>query len=198
VRAAIAIGCALAVLAGCGGEVTAAPQREASGGGGAADAAAMACPVDGPPAPNVQMAPDAQTAPDRYPAATCAARGAKCVVTSDTCEAVFGDVDCGPGMSCCVYETCKPDAAPWLIQASNYNVSCSVDSDCVAVGGFGDACRRCFCLSAAINRSSQAQYNADFAKSPAVSCFSCPLPPLAPCCVCGVCRLDDNLCHPPP
>jgi hypothetical protein len=77
------------------------------------------------------------------------------------------------------------------IEASNYDQSCTVDSDCVALAGrfavqFGDFCHSgCMCGGDTINKSSVAQYIHDVSMTPLVahleSCF-CPLG-LEPCCV---------------
>lgn len=59
------------------------------------------------------------------------------------------------------------DAVPaCLVAASNYDQSCSVDSDCVRVD-FGDYCKwLCRCGGDAINRASLPKFTADIAKTP--------------------------------
>jgi hypothetical protein len=92
-------------------------------------------------------------------------------------------------------------AAGVLLQASNYNATCAVDSDCVAVGGFGDACHVCLdCPQAAISKAGEPQYNADIARVPASArpICGCPIPPDGPCCVVGVCQLGDLCSNPVP
>jgi hypothetical protein len=71
------------------------------------------------------------------------------------------------------------------IQASDYDQSCVVNSDCVAVAQ-GDTCRRCACQSGAINRAALAGYHPVFGSSGPV-CF-CPFFGV-PTCVAGVCTL---------
>ena len=173
---------------------------------GAALVAAVSCgtsgagPTDGGADSGEQEAP---AAGDDSTTAACAAAGGQCVTTTGSCLSVALDEGCGPGTVCCVLGPngiCAPDAAPWLIQASNYNTSCSVDSDCVTVGGFGDACLECFnCGRGAVNRSSEAKYQADLAASPAAGTMcNCPPFPNGPCCVGGVCQVSDTLCPPRP
>lgn len=138
----------------------------------------------------------AATTPDAQSDATLDGSGTACPPGGIGCTMIGGSCDCEPGVTCCYHEVCKPDAGPWLIQASRYNASCAVDSDCVPVGGFGDACLRCFgCPSAAINTASESQYYADVAKSPAANnaCF-CLQPPNGPCCLRGVCEMSNDLC----
>jgi hypothetical protein len=86
-----------------------------------------------------------------------------------------------------------------MIQASNYDQSCAVDSDCVMVTS-GDYCdagtptaHECFCGGSAINVDAQPQFSADVAKTPIGSgavqipgpC-GCP-PQLRTCCQAGKC-----------
>jgi hypothetical protein len=101
------------------------------------------------------------------------------------------------------------DATPdtnCTILASNYDQTCSNDSDCVAsVGMFAVNLRisnyctnRCLCMSDAINKKSAAQYLAAISNTPYGSgafppwlgC-SCTLPG-GPCCQGGTCTLDCN------
>lgn len=63
------------------------------------------------------------------------------------------------------------DASIKLIQASDYDQSCTVDSDCRYIAE-GNACTPCAfdcSFAAAINVSALAQYNSDVANTPAVS-----------------------------
>jgi hypothetical protein len=81
------------------------------------------------------------------------------------------------------------------IEASDYNQSCSVDSDCVGTAGrfpvqFGNYCQEeCICGGDAINKTSVAQYVHDVSMTALakklVACF-CPFEP-GPCCT-------DNRC----
>jgi hypothetical protein len=83
------------------------------------------------------------------------------------------------------------------IQASNYDLSCASDTDCVVVGGFGNPCIVCLnCAGAAINKASEGQYWIDQRKATAglVPCV-CPTYPSS-CCVRGVCRVGD-MCESP-
>lgn len=67
------------------------------------------------------------------------------------------------------------------LSASNYDQSCTQDSDCVAVfsGSFCSG-NECACENAAINVSAQAQYEADFQSDHAPEC-PCPSPPPVAC-----------------
>lgn len=96
------------------------------------------------------------------------------------------------GSNACVGASVK------LIQASDYDQSCTVDTDCQPIAE-GNACAPCAfsCqLGAAINVGALAQYNSDVANTPAVarefdgqSCVvACP--GAFPCCVGGTCQID--------
>jgi hypothetical protein len=92
-----------------------------------------------------------------------------------------------------------PDAAACFIEATNYDQSCSVDSDCVGTGnGYsiqsGNYCQSmCVnCGRETINRLALAQYQADVAKTPVGSgaipqeqCSCVMISP--PCCANGLC-----------
>lgn len=67
------------------------------------------------------------------------------------------------------------------LDAANYGQTCSQDSDCVAVFS-GNFCgsHACACENAAINVSSQAQYERDFQNDNAPRC-PCPSPPPVAC-----------------
>ncbi len=64
------------------------------------------------------------------------------------------------------------DSGDCFIVATNYDQSCSADSDCVTTAAgtlveFGDYCTsHCLCGGNAINKSAAAQYAADVAKTP--------------------------------
>ncbi|MGA7123971.1 MAG: hypothetical protein WBY94_27970 [Polyangiaceae bacterium] len=116
----------------------------------------------------------------------------------------------GPQVYCCIDHVCivgqagesqscdDPDAQ--VIQASNYDQSCTTDSDCVAVaeGSF------CYpgagrCPSAAIRTSALTQYQADVSKTFAAACVvfgDCAIS-VGPCCRAGICQLGVA-CFPSP
>jgi hypothetical protein len=79
------------------------------------------------------------------------------------------------------------DGAACAIQASNYDQSCSTDSDCVAVAGnlavqFGNYCEeQCLCGGDAINRTAVTKYIADVSGTP----FGSGTLPLDGGCNCG-------------
>ena len=78
------------------------------------------------------------------------------------------------------------------IQASSYDLSCTSDTDCVVVGGFGSSCTACLnCPRAALNKASEPQYWADEGKATVgiLSCF-CTTPPRS-CCIRGICQVGD-------
>jgi hypothetical protein len=95
-----------------------------------------------------------------------------------------------------VTTTCT-DANVQLIQASSYDQSCKVDSDCVGVAE-GNACFPCViqCQSGgAINRTALASYQSDLSKTigarEATSVPPCGCPAtFAPCCRGGTCHAD--------
>jgi hypothetical protein len=91
------------------------------------------------------------------------------------------------------------DASVRIIQASSYDQSCTVDTDCRLIGE-GNACTPCAfnCpFNGAINAGALAQYTSDVANTPAVAasfngqtCFAgCPSAS-NPCCVAGKCQLS--------
>jgi len=82
------------------------------------------------------------------------------------------------------------------IEASNYDESCSVDSDCVGMAGrfavqFGNYCQSgCVCGGDAINQMSVAKYLHDVSMTPLVSSMSscfCPEVSTEACCVNNLC-----------
>jgi hypothetical protein len=86
--------------------------------------------------------------------------------------------------------TCAP------FPATNYDHSCKVDSDCVAVLEHGFCCP-----SAAIRVDAQSQYMADFDKANAACAtqgcnVSCPATG-DPCCRNGTCQLGLAQCNAP-
>jgi hypothetical protein len=137
----------------------------------------------------------------------CTAAGGQCLGGDLACTGVLGPQDCGGGGSfCCVPNAIGPDAGSCtganvrLIQASNYDQSCTTDSDCIGVG-LGNVCFVCDvdCPNAAINRSAQAQYRTDVPRFPAsdVDC-GCPTYPVGPCCVGGMCQMGTQCANPVP
>jgi hypothetical protein len=106
-----------------------------------------------------------------------------------------------PSVPCCTDNVCRlepsdycTDANVQLIQASNYQQSCTVDTDCVAVdeGNFCHPGSTDCPGSAAISKSDYAQYQADVAKTNGASCYapqpSCPFES-GPCCLGGQCQV---------
>jgi hypothetical protein len=100
-----------------------------------------------------------------------------------------------PVQSCCPADT---NAAACIISASNYDTSCTVDSDCVGSVGsqpvlFGNWCvSQCSCGGGLINKDSADRYAQDVAATPlgsgAVSAVECGcLPSFGPCCSQGKC-----------
>jgi hypothetical protein len=124
-----------------------------------------------------------------------------CTSVNDCTDTALGTAWCCL-VKACVYSsngtppiTCT-DADVQLIQASNYDQSCTMDSDCVAVSE-GNFCYGANCPSAAINVGAQAHYNADVAMTNAAICggaTSCP-GLTGPCCRGGTCQTGDH-CSP--
>jgi hypothetical protein len=94
------------------------------------------------------------------------------------------------------------DANVQLIQASNYEQSCTVDTDCVAVAEGN------FCYpgstncpgNAAISKSDYARYQADVAKTNGASCYApgnCG-DESGPCCIGGKCQVGSQCANPVP
>jgi hypothetical protein len=97
-------------------------------------------------------------------------------------------------MACSKGTTACTDANVELIQASNYDQSCTVDSDCVSIA-VGDACYPCLVIcqvGGAINRGALSSYQSDISKTigagetSGVQC-GCPSWP-GPCCRGGICQ----------
>ena len=105
--------------------------------------------------------------------------------------------------SCSTHElTVCTDSNVELIQASNYDQTCSVDTDCVAIAE-GDACYPCVVIcrtGGAINRSALSSYESDISKTigagetSGVGC-GCPAG-FFPCCRGGTCHADPQ-CEAP-
>jgi hypothetical protein len=105
-------------------------------------------------------------------------------------------------LACSKGTTACTDANVELIQASNYDQSCTVDSDCVAIAA-GNACFPCVVLcqtGGAINHSAVSSYESDISKTigagetSGVQC-GCPAG-FAPCCRAGMCHADPE-CESP-
>jgi hypothetical protein len=140
----------------------------------------------------------------------CTATGTTCVYGKCVGEAGAGP-RCEPGPGVAV----SPDAGACLINFSQYDRSCSSDSDCVSTvtlpcavytnGGHppavyvrgGNFCDGCNCsLELTISQSAVAQYIADVSKTPEGSgqvefpiCMCAPPPPSNPKCMNGSCVL---------
>ncbi len=90
-----------------------------------------------------------------------------------------------------------------IIQASSFDQSCKVDSDCVAVGE-GDVCYPCIvaCSNAAINVSAKGQYDSVVSNTAptnngdTTNC-NCPAS-FNPCCRDGICHADLECQNLPP
>jgi hypothetical protein len=120
------------------------------------------------------------------------AEGAGCTSTGTTTSTNEG------GSNACI-----GDASIKLVQASDYDQSCTVDTDCQQIAE-GNACVSCAfgCpVGGAINVSALTQYNADIANTPAVG-QGCPaLPCVAtefPCCIGGKCQVGNQCSNPTP
>lgn len=113
----------------------------------------------------------------------------------------------GPGVACCVAGTCifgaqaaksscgVPDAQ--VIAAANYDLSCTVDTDCALVA-LGDFCSpTTACATGAISQGALPKYKVDVAKTYAAHCVAlsgCGL--TVGCCRNGQCVADA--CFPQP
>ncbi len=120
--------------------------------------------------------------------------------TSQDCSGLFFS---SSSPACCTDHVCAvdmpddcTDANVQLIEASNYDQTCTADSDCVAVGE-GNFCYAgsLNCQnSAAINKRSYAQYQADVAKTRGAGCYapgSCG-EVFGPCCQSGACQMGSQ------
>jgi hypothetical protein len=146
--------------------------------------------------------------------ALCSAAGGLCAThsraggTFPACALVGPPQACDPGtiggggtLCCAVPEagTCTE------ISASNYDQSCTRDSDCILIGE-GDSCGICVlnCPRAAINIRARGQYMSDIANTTAAissnlpACEeSCGLMYRPPCCWRGKCQVDYGECGLP-
>jgi len=127
-------------------------------------------------------------------------------MTVQGCEGIAG----GSVAFCCVQEQCIvgqaaldvacDDPQVQTIQASSYDQSCSVDTDCVAISE-GNFCipGAMNCTNAAINQSSKTQYLSDVANTNAAFCSApanCAEPMvcdgnIGPWCVNGKCTVSE-------
>jgi hypothetical protein len=90
------------------------------------------------------------------------------------------------------------DGGACIISASNYDQSCTVDSDCQVVSSGNYCSATCLCGGSAINASAVAQFNKDVSKIPVGSgargpLCNCPVESL-PCCRHGVCEGSFSAC----
>jgi hypothetical protein len=141
---------------------------------------------------------------------TCHSAGGRCVLGGFTRCVRTGAQDCNPdlnpgGAFCCLEE--KPAATPAstsntcddggvrTIQASDYDQSCTTDSDCVPIGE-GNACLPCTiaCKTAVIGKAAEARYRADLgALLEASQRITCHCPFSSPsCCREGKCHADQT------
>jgi hypothetical protein len=79
-----------------------------------------------------------------FDASACIAEGGRCAAISTACGAVI-PAACGPSEACCV-DICEVDGSAMIVLGSNYDQSCTTDSDCVAVAT-GSTCLPCGCLA---------------------------------------------------
>ena len=94
------------------------------------------------------------------------------------------------------------DANVQLIQASNYDQSCSADTDCVATAE-GNACYPCVVVcrtGGAINRKALSSYENDVSRTSGAgetSGVTCDCPAaFVPCCRGGTCHADPQCENP--
>ena len=139
-------------------------------------------------------------------AAQCMAAGGSCVLGGFTHCLRKGPQNCNPdrnpgGAFCCleVVPACVDDGEKATLQASNYDRSCQVESDCIGVG-VGNPCQSACnieCTNAAIHKSAEAQYRSDVAKIGPLTgagvmstCLCAPEPPK--CCLDGTCQVGPQ------
>ncbi|HXN32718.1 MAG TPA: hypothetical protein VN894_12685 [Polyangiaceae bacterium] len=207
-----AFACLVLLGAGCGGRATSLVEGKDGGTGGlsAQTGDASAGGEAGPVRSAAERdAGDAWSVPTD--AASTDAEPGDAPAMAHPCES---PQDCapmfGPQIYCCIDHVCiegqaaeslscdDPDAQ--VIQASNYDQSCTTDSDCVAVsegsfcypGGGG-------CPTAAIRASALAQYQADVSKTwAASSCFGLSgCPAFGSCCRAGMCQANQGCVSTP-
>ncbi len=112
-------------------------------------------------------------------ASTDASAGA----TADAASNLSGDAAADASANACV------------ILASNYDQSCTVDTDCASVSSGNYCAQLCMCGGSAINVAAEVRFNADVAKTPvgsgAVKNIACPcVAAFGPCCRAGLCTTD--------
>jgi hypothetical protein len=93
------------------------------------------------------------------------------------------------------------DSGACVILASNYDQSCSVDSDCAMVSSGNYCVGGCFCGGSAINVGASARFAADVARAqvgvppgPGCGCGA----EFGPCCIAGKCQAGYAACLAPP
>jgi hypothetical protein len=186
------------------------PSDAAASGAAACEEAGGSC-IPGPPSnctsgnfgpPNCDPGPGGSVC--CLPAsADAAGEDAALVSCASAQDCAGGPIPAGPGVWCCLEQACVygqsaieaapcTDAAAQAIQASNYDQSCNIDSDCIAVSA-----NFCFiiCPNAAINKSAYAQYRADFARTVCGGVTSCGSIG-GPCCRSGSCQMGDQCLAP--
>jgi hypothetical protein len=125
---------------------------------------------------------------------------------------VAGDcpMHAGPQVYCCTDNVCGSnvpeacaDGGEEPVVASNYDQTCTTDTDCVPIAE-GNACSMVGpCLTGLINKSSLARYQADTAGVPCYGLSNC-IEALPQCCMGGSCQMgsvcaltsptDDSAC----
>jgi hypothetical protein len=167
---------AIAGVLGCTQAPVIVPGAGGSGGGTAADGGASSGP------------------------AACVAAGGTCVIGPALGCSRIGTQDCNPtrnpgGAVCCLDgpKVCDEDGGVANIASADYDRSCSVDTDCVAVSE-GNVCLPCLrmCPAGVVNQKVVQQYRSDLAQlsdpDPEVECH-CPAE-FVPCCIAGQCHAD--------
>jgi hypothetical protein len=149
--------------------------------------------------------------------AACLAAGGQCVACSAATDGepcgltldcmAIGFQDCGPGAACCLElaseyagpYVCNPDGG--VIQASSYDRTCTVDTDCAPISE-GSTCNACnfSCTNTAINVKALPQYNSDTASLFPAAYNLCPSScggPESTCCLGGMCHWGYPACPYP-
>ena len=131
--------------------------------------------------------------------AACAAAGGQCGYGGGNgCTIVGPEQACNsdqPGGSFCCAVAPDAGCTDGGVTASNYDQSCTLDSDCIAIAE-GNSCSLCGfdCPSAAINVAGYGQYLADIAYTTAdlsgqrQACSNVCMVKTAPCCAGGMCQ----------
>ncbi len=143
------------------------------------------------------------------PAADSAGDAGTSVVACTTPDDCLTHIPAGPAVFCCIggaciygqaaeAETCSNPGGQ-TIKASNYDQSCSSDSDCAQVAE-GDFCvpGAAVCPTATINKGALPQYQADVAKTQAAVCEALAGCPAfgGPCCRNGTCQTGTGCSAP--